>query len=70
MAAVFRLYLLDSLPPGLYYDEAFNGADVRSILSGESLPLFLAGNYGREPLFIYLQALSWRRLGILPMPCG
>ncbi len=57
VAAFFRLYRLDTLPPGLYYDEAFNGTDVRSILSGESFPLFLAGNYGRESLYMFLQAV-------------
>ena len=83
LAALLRLWQLDSLPPGLYHDEAYNGLDALSLLQGESFPqfyegwelyaqeahsrnapnptrwpVFFEGNYGREPLHVYLMALS------------
>jgi 4-amino-4-deoxy-L-arabinose transferase-like glycosyltransferase len=62
VAAFLRLYQLDSLPPGLFFDEAANGVDVLHILQG-SRPIFFEANQGREPLFIYLQAVSVYFLG-------
>lgn len=83
LAAFLRFWRLDSLPPGLYHDEAYNGLDALSLLNGETFPIFyegwelyseeahldrpveevqrpifFEGNYGREPLHIYLMALS------------
>ncbi|MEZ4835959.1 MAG: glycosyltransferase family 39 protein [Caldilineaceae bacterium] len=57
-AAWLRFWRLDALPPGLFYDEAFNGLDARQLLSGDGLPLYFPANNGREPLYIYLQAIS------------
>jgi 4-amino-4-deoxy-L-arabinose transferase-like glycosyltransferase len=67
-AAALRLWRLDVLPPGLWYDEAINGVDIRMVLSGQGFPLYFAANSGREPLFLYLQALSVALLG--PTPLG
>lgn len=83
VAAVLRFWRLDSLPPGLYHDEAYNGLDALSLIQGKRFPqfyegwelyaqdvyadrqpeatrfpLFFEGNYGREPLHIYLMALA------------
>jgi hypothetical protein len=66
LATALRLWQLDLLPPGLFFDEAYNGFDTRQILSGSNRPLFFAGNNGREPLFIYLQALSVAAFGATP----
>ena len=66
VAAGLRLWKLDVLPPGLYHDEAINGVDARMVLSGKGLPLYFAANYGREPLFIYLQTLAAAILGASP----
>ena len=66
VAAVLRLWRLDQLPPGLWYDEAVNGVDIRMVLSGRGFPVYFAANNGREPLFIYLQALSTALLGPTP----
>jgi hypothetical protein len=66
VAAFLRLYELDLLPPGLFYDEAYNGLDVRGVLSGAQFPLYFPGNYGREPLFLYLQSAFVALLGYTP----
>jgi hypothetical protein len=57
VAAFFRLYHLPTVPPGLHHDEGVNGLDVL-ITIPQQHPIFFALNNGREPLFIYLQALS------------
>jgi 4-amino-4-deoxy-L-arabinose transferase-like glycosyltransferase len=67
VAVALRLWNLDRLPPGLHYDEAVNGSDVRMVLEGRGLPLYFDANSGREPLFIYLQALSAALLGATPL---
>jgi len=53
------------MPPGLHYDEAFNGMDVTTMLSKPiwQWPIFFNGNFGREPLFLYLLAGAQRLLG-------
>ena len=65
LALALRLYQLPTTPPGLYIDEAANGLDVLEILSGQR-PIFFERNFGREPLFIYLQAISVAVLGATP----
>jgi 4-amino-4-deoxy-L-arabinose transferase-like glycosyltransferase len=49
--------LAASPPPGLLYDEAYNINDIESIHNGAITPFF-SGNFGRESLFIYLQAAA------------
>ncbi len=66
LASVLRLYALDRLPPGLYHDEAHNGLDALNVLQGQR-PIFFEANNGREPLFIYLVALSISILGRTPL---
>jgi 4-amino-4-deoxy-L-arabinose transferase-like glycosyltransferase len=65
LAFAVRLYRLHAIPPGLYVDEAANGLDVLEILNGR-FPIFFERNSGREPLFIYLQAVSAALLGATP----
>ena len=63
LGAIFlRLYSLDTVPGGLLWDEAHNGLDALRILDGER-PIFLTENFGREVLFVYLQAISVAFLG-------
>ncbi|MBU1878068.1 MAG: hypothetical protein KJ734_03870, partial [Chloroflexi bacterium] len=50
-----RLYALDHVPPGLFFDEAGKGLDAQSILRGE-WPVFFPYSGGKEPLFMYLVA--------------
>lgn len=66
-AAFFRLYRLDSLPPGMFIDVATNGLDIRDVLTNHHFPVFFARNYGREALFIYFQALLVAGAGPRPV---
>ena len=61
-AVLLRLIYLGNWPPGLYRDEAFNGLDALYVLDGD-FSLFFTANNGREPLYIYLTALSVALLG-------
>ncbi len=63
IAAGLRLWRLDALPPGLFFDEAFNGLDARGVATGQHFPLYFTANNGREPLYIYLQAVAVALLG-------
>ena len=65
VALAIRLYGLHKWPPGLYNDEAANGLDALGVLQGRR-PIFFESNYGREPLFIYLQAVSMALFGVTP----
>jgi len=62
LAAALRFIKLGAWPPGLYRDEAYNGLDALGVLRGQ-LALFFPANNGREPIFIYLVALSIALLG-------
>ncbi|MDP6769209.1 MAG: glycosyltransferase family 39 protein [Anaerolineales bacterium] len=66
VSAPLRLYQLNTHPPGLFGDEAADGLDALSIISGNR-PLFLTENNGREPLHAYLVALSLDALGRTPV---
>lgn len=67
LASFFRLYQLDSIPHGLFIDEAQNGLDALSIREGAGLPVFVeAGSAkarGREPMLHYLMAGVFRLRG-------
>lgn len=91
VAVFMRFWQLDSLPPGLYHDEAYNGLDALSLLNSETFPIFyegwelyaedahqdrpveqtqdpifFEGNFGREPLHVYLMAISISIFGATP----
>lgn len=65
VALFVRLWQLDTLPPGLYRDEATNGLDALRVVAGER-PLYFTANNGREPLYFYLLAASVSVLGRSP----
>ncbi|MCX7838990.1 MAG: glycosyltransferase family 39 protein [Anaerolineae bacterium] len=66
VATTLRAVALDTVPPGLYHDEAFYGLDALGVLRGAGFPVFFEGNGGREPLFIYAQAVSLGLFGTTP----
>ncbi len=55
LALFFRFWQINSLPGGLFPDEAANGLDINSIFHGEVQPFYERGN-GREALFFYFLA--------------
>src|SRR3989344_2361503 len=58
LAGFFRLYKIDSIPPGLYPDEAMNGSNALQALETDNFKAFYPENNGREGMFINLQAIS------------
>jgi len=66
LATALRLFACGHVPPGLYHDEAYNGLDALDVLEGR-LSFYFAANNGREPLFIYLIALTVGLLGRSPL---
>jgi 4-amino-4-deoxy-L-arabinose transferase-like glycosyltransferase len=65
-AILLRVYALDRLPPGLFGDEAVEGLDALDVLAG-NFAIWFHAHLGREPLFVYLVALSYRAFGITPL---
>jgi 4-amino-4-deoxy-L-arabinose transferase-like glycosyltransferase len=65
VALFFRTFNLVRVPPGLDGDEMFNGWDALRVWEG-NLAVYFPANYGREPLLIYLVALTTRLLGVGP----
>jgi 4-amino-4-deoxy-L-arabinose transferase-like glycosyltransferase len=68
LAAFFRLYHLDSIPPGLFGDEAANGLVAASIQNGEAFPVYVEEpeetKWGsREPLYHYWMAAVFSVFG-------
>jgi len=66
LATWLRLWQLDPVPPGLWFDEAYNGMDAVWMLKTKTWPVFLVGNHGREAMYHYLLALSITILGDTP----
>jgi 4-amino-4-deoxy-L-arabinose transferase-like glycosyltransferase len=48
------------------FDEAFNLLDIVNMQNTGSFPIYFPANNGREPLFLYLQALSAAVFGPTP----
>jgi len=64
IAVFFRLWKLDSIPPGLYPDVAINGNEALEALKSGNFKLFYPENNGREGLFINLISLSFAVFGV------
>lgn len=58
-----RLWSIGAVPSGFHTDEGHNALDAWRIASEGWRPWFLEGNNGREPLFMYLMAVSMALLG-------
>jgi 4-amino-4-deoxy-L-arabinose transferase-like glycosyltransferase len=63
IACFFRLWQLDTAPPGLYPDEAMNANDAFNSLKNNQFKIFYPENNGREGLFIWLLAFSFKIFG-------
>lgn len=57
LAAFFRFFRLDAIPPGFQFDQAFNAFDLLRLLQGQ-FAIFFPANTGREPLYFYLSMPS------------
>ncbi|HEY8476868.1 MAG TPA: glycosyltransferase family 39 protein [Chloroflexota bacterium] len=66
VAAFLRLSRLDEVPPGLHFDEAAYGVLALDVLRGDR-PIFFSAYASREPLFVYLVALSISLVGQTPL---
>ena len=68
VATFFRLWQLNSIPPGLYPDVAMNGNDaietLRTAPPAGGFKVFYPDNNGREGLMMWLIALSFSIFGI------
>jgi len=64
IAAFFRLWQLDSIPPGLYPDVAINGNEAINSLKTGNFKVFYPENNGREGLMMWLVALSFSIFGV------
>lgn len=62
-ALFVRVYQIESIPGGLYPDEAVNGIDALTANETGGYRWFYPNNYGREGLFINLQALAIKYFG-------
>ena len=63
LAFFVRIYHIESIPTGLYPDEAANGVDALHALETGAYQLFYPANYGREGLFINIQAFFISLIG-------
>lgn len=61
VALVVRLWRVDSLPPGYWYDEAHKSLVALEIARGERAPLYITDNQGIEAGYFWLLA-AWFRL--------
>ena len=63
LASFLRLWHLDSVPPGLYPDEAINGNEAFFSLNNHSFHIFYPENNGREGLYINLLGFTFCLIG-------
>lgn len=66
VAFLFRFHHLDSIPPGLFMDEAVEGNQALEAATTGRLQLFYSENNGREGLFVWLAAIPMKMFGNRP----
>jgi hypothetical protein len=59
----FRFWQLDSIPPGIHYDEAYNGIDALKAIESGNYKVFYPENTGREGFHINAIALFIKMFG-------
>lgn len=64
LAVFFRFWQFGSIPPGLYQDEAMNGADALASLNSGEYKVFYTNNNGREGMIVWLDALAIKLFGL------
>ena len=57
LAAFFRFYRLEQIPPGFHFDQAFYTLDVLHLLQ-DGFAIFFTAPGGSEPLFVYLSIVG------------
>ena len=60
----FRIWQLNTIPPGLQYDEAYNGLDALKASQTNEYRLFYPDNNGREGLYINVVSLFLDLFGV------
>ncbi len=63
VAIFFRFWQFDSIPPGLYQDEAMNGTDALASLQSGEYKVFYPNNNGREGMIVWLDAIAIKIFG-------
>ena len=66
VAIFLRVYAIDHIPPGLFADEAVEGLDALDVMVGNFF-IWFHSQLGREPIYVYLTALSYQLFGITPL---
>lgn len=66
IAIFFRFWQFDLIPPGLYQDEAMNGANALESLNSEKYKVFYTDNNGREGMIVWLDAIAIKIFGNEP----
>ncbi len=64
VAVFFRVWQIDSAPPGLYPDEAMNANNALESLNNNQFKLFYPENNGREGLYFWLIAFVFKIFGV------
>lgn len=64
LASFLRLWNLNEIPPGVWYDEAYNALDALQASENHNYKIFYPENYGREGLYINILALSFKIFGV------
>ena len=67
LAAFTRLYQINTIPSGVFFDEAMNGLDAKRVTEEGFHPVYFEANFGRGALFIYLLALAFKLFGSTAM---
>ena len=67
LAAAFRFWRLADVPPGFHFDEAYEALEAWRVVTQPGYhPIFFPGNFGVEPMFIYLTSVAFRLFGESP----